>query len=671
MATSAAASPLCTRPVSACMSVSYEKHHTDPKRLSEWTKRKKFVSKCISRRGGDADLVSNLLTNGSGIQSSWLAFEKCKEYNHSEGLFALLGSQTAWTRKQRSINRPATKSGEPVVLRPADEVTTEKKQLTKQPRVVVTGVGVVTPIGDDADVFYNNLLEGVSGISEIEAFDCAQFPTKIAGDIKSFSPDGWVTPKISKRADKFTLYLLTAGKKALADAGITEEVLGKLDKRRCGVIVGSALGGMGIFQDGIEALRVSYKKINPFCIPFSTANIGSALLAMDLGWMGPNYTISSACATSNFCILNAAHHIITGESDVMLCGGSDAAVLPIGLGGFVACGALSKRNGEPTKASRPWDIVRLETTLGSSVLLEVLEETLELKNRDGFVIGDGAGALLLEDLEHAKRRGAKIYAEFLGGSYTCDAYHFTDPHPDGSGLALCIEKALAQSGVAKEDVNYVNAYGSSTPRGDLKEYRALIHCFGENPELRVNSTKSMTGHLLGASGAVEAIATVKRLIVLYNKKPMWLVAPISGLLSMSISLALCIEKALAQSGVAKEDVNYVNAYGSSTLRGDLQEYRALIHCFGENPELRVNSTKSMTGHLLGASGAVEAVATVKAIQTGWVHPNINLENPDEGMDMNVLVGIKKEPLDIKVALSNSFGFGGHNSSILFAPYKCI
>lgn len=548
MAASGLASPLCTWLVATCMSVSYEKDHP-PKRLSQWNRRKKLVSKCISR--GGADFVSNLLTNGSGIQtlmSSCLTFERCKEYNNSKGLFTLLESQTAWTRKQRRMNCAAAHSvsGKTVAVRPADEVTTKKKQLAKQRRVVVTGMGVVTPIGDNTDVFYNNLLEGVSGISEIETFDCAQFPTKIAGEIKSFSPDGWVSPKLSRRADKFTLYLLTAGKKALADAGITEEVIGKLDKSRCGVIVGSALGGMGTFQGGIEALRVSYKKMNPFCIPFATTNIGSAILAMELGWMGPNYSISTACATSNFCILNAAHHIITGESDVMLCGGSDAAVLPIGLGGFVACGALSQRNGEPTKASRPWDI-----------------------NRDGFVIGDGAGVLLLEDLEHAKRRGAKIYAEFLGGSFTSDAYHLTEPHPDGSGLVLCIEKALSQSGVAKEDVNYVNAYGCSSPTGDLKEYQALIRCFGKNPKLRVNSTKSMTGHLLGASGAVEA------------------------------------------------------------------------------------------------------VATVKAIQTGWVHPNINLENPDEDMDMNVLVGLKKEPLDIKVALSNSFGFGGHNSSILFAPYKCI
>nr|POE49810.1 3-oxoacyl-[acyl-carrier-protein] synthase ii, chloroplastic [Quercus suber] len=649
MVASDLASPLHTWLVAACMPVSFEKDHTQ-RRLSQWTKRKKFVSKCINR--GGAYFVSNKLTNGSGIQtliSSCLTFEPCNDFNNSKGQFTLLASPTAWTRKQRSMNRPAAHSGKTVVVRPADGVTTKNKQLTKQRRVVVTGMGVVTPIGDDTDVFYNNLLEGVSGISEIEAFDCAQFPTKIAGEIKSFSTDGWVSPKLSKRADKFTLYLLTAGKKALADAGITEEIIGKLDKRRCGVIIGSALGGMAIFQDAIEALRVSYKKMNPFCIPFTTTNIGSALLAMDLGWMGPIYSISSACATSNFCILNAAHHIITGESDVMLCGGSDAAVLPIGLGGFMACGSLSQRNGEPTKASRPWDI-----------------------NRDGFVIGDGAGVLLLEDLEHAKRRGAKIYAEFLGGSYTCDAYHLTEHHPDGSGLALCIEKALAQSGLAKEDVNYVNAYGSSTPRGDLKEYQTLIRCFGKNPENR-------DGFVIGDGAGVLLLEDLEHA----KRRGAKIYAEfLGGSYTCDAyhltehhpdgsGLALCIEKALAQSGLAKEDVNYVNAYGSSTPRGDLKEYQTLIRCFGKNPELRVNSTKSMTGHLLGASGAVEAIATVKAIQTGWVHPNINLENPDEGMDMNVLVGIKKEPLDIKVALSNSFGFGGHNSSILFAPYKCI
>ncbi|CAN4110009.1 unnamed protein product [Withania somnifera] len=372
------------------------------------------------------------------------------------------------------------------------EVTLKKKPSTKERRVVVTGMGVATPIGHDPHEFYDNLLQGVSGISEIEAFDCSQYPTRIAGEIKHFSTDGWIAPKLSKRMDKFMLYMLTAGKKALSDGGITEDMMDELDKRRCGVLIGSAMGGMKVFNDAIEALRVSYRKMNPFCVPFATTNMGSAMLAMDLGWMGPNYSISTACATSNFCILNAANHIIRGEADMMLCGGSDAAIIPIGLGGFVACRALSQRNADPARASRPWD-----------------------SNRDGFVMGEGAGVLLLEELEHAKQRGATIYAEFLGGSFTCDAYHMT-------------------------------------------------------------------------------------------------------------SLIL---------------------------------------------KLRVNSTKSMIGHLLGAAGAVEAVATIQAIRTGWVHPNINLENPDEVVDTNILVGPKKEQLDIKVALSNSFGFGGHNSSILFAPYK--
>uniref|UniRef100_Q9M4Z8 beta-ketoacyl-[acyl-carrier-protein] synthase I n=1 Tax=Glycine max TaxID=3847 RepID=Q9M4Z8_SOYBN len=430
-----------------------------------------------------------------------------------------------------------------VALQPTQGITTIKKPPTKQRRVVVTGLGVVTPLGHEPDIFYNNLLDGASGISEIETFDCADIPTRIAGEIKSFSTDGWVAPKLSKRMDKFMLYMLTAGKKALVDGGITDDVMDELYKDKRGVLIGSAMGGMKVFNDAIEALRISYKKMNPFCVPFATTHMGSAMLAMDLGWMGPNYSISTACATSNFCILNAANHIIRGEADVMLCGGSDAAIIPIGLGGFVACRALSQRNTDPTKASRPWDI-----------------------NRDGFVMGEGAGVLLLEELEHAKERGATILAEFLGGSFTCDAYDVTEPRPDGAGVILCIEKALAQSGVSKEDVNYINAHATSTPAGDLKEYQALMHCFGQNPELRVNLTKSMIGHLLGAAGGVEA------------------------------------------------------------------------------------------------------VATIQAIRTGWVHPNINLENPDNGVDAKVLVGSKKERLDVKAALSNSFGFGGHNSSIIFAPY---
>ncbi|XP_040381994.1 3-oxoacyl-[acyl-carrier-protein] synthase II, chloroplastic-like [Oryza brachyantha] len=460
------------------------------------------------------------------------------------GAMAMFGHR----RERRRIGarrRGAARSGMAmaVALQPQRK-TVEKKPDVKQRRVVVTGMGVVTPLGHDPDVFYNNLLDGVSGISEIERFDCSKFPTRIAGEIKSFSTDGWVAPKLAKRMDKFMLYLITAGKKALEHGGLTEELRNELDKTRCGVLIGSAMGGMKVFNDAIEALRVSYKKMNPFCVPFATTNMGSAILAMDLGWMGPNYSISTACATSNFCILNAANHIRRGEADVMLCGGSDAPLIPIGLGGFVACRALSQRNSDPTKASRPWDV-----------------------DRDGFVMGEGSGVLVLEELEHAKQRGAKIYAEFLGGSFTCDAYHMTEPHPEGRGITLCIEKALADSGVAREEINYVNAHATSTQSGDVKEYEAIVRCFGQNPQLRVNSTKSMTGHLIGAAGGIEA------------------------------------------------------------------------------------------------------VAAVQAIRTGWVHPNLNLENPEKTVDVGVLVGSKKERCEVNVALSNSFGFGGHNSSILFAPFK--
>ncbi|KAK1263103.1 hypothetical protein QJS04_geneDACA013558 [Acorus gramineus] len=568
MMTTSVASPLCTWLVAACMSVTCDKERslsfsggggaaTDGVRRMSRSMRRRRVAAMGGREASGGGLMSALYGSGiQGLMSSCLAFEPCKEYYSSiggsalfgggENLFAFFGSgfEDSRRRRRRPSNGATSGKAMAVAVQPAKEPTVKKKPRMEQRRVVVTGMGVVTPLGHDADVFYDNLLQGVSGISEIEAFDCAQFPTRIAGEIKSFSTDGWVAPKLSKRMDKFMLYLLTAGKKALADGGISEEVMRELDKTKCGVLIGSAMGGMKVFNDAIEALRVSYRKMNPFCVPFATTNMGSAMLAMDLGWMGANYSISTACATSNFCILNAANHIIRGEADVMLCGGSDAAIIPIGLAGFVACRALSQRNNDPTKASRPWD-----------------------SDRDGFVIGEGAGVLLLEELEHAKERGAKIYAEFLGGSFTCDAYHMTEPHPEGMGVALCIEKALTQSGVAREDVNYVNAHATSTMSGDLKEYQALIRCFGQNPELRVNSTKSMIGHLLGAAGGVEA------------------------------------------------------------------------------------------------------VATIQAIRTGWVHPNINLENPEDGVDTKVLVGPKKEKLNVKVGLSNSFGFGGHNSSILFAPYK--
>ncbi|GAB2291557.1 Protein TRANSPORT INHIBITOR RESPONSE 1 [Dionaea muscipula] len=561
MAAYTVAPPLCTWLVAACMSVGCERDQKGcsmpgSTRSKRWAR--KMRAGVAERLNVNAQMSKGFISSicGSSIQglmSSCLAFEPCNEFYSSRGqssypFFGDCGLSSFFgigSKPQKRVNRdlPSWKA-RAVAVEPAIEGATKQKPFTKERRVVVTGMGVATPLGDDPDVFYNNLLEGVSGISEIETFDCAGFPTRIAGEIKSFSTEGWVAPKLSRRMDKFMLYMLTAGKKALENGGITEDMMNEIDKSKCGVLIGSAMGGMRVFSDAIEALRVSYKKVNPFCVPFATTNMGSAVLAMDLGWMGPNYSISTACATSNFCILNAANHIIRGEADLMLCGGSDAAIIPIGLGGFVACRALSQRNNDPKKASRPWDI-----------------------NRDGFVMGEGAGVLLLEELEHALSRGANIYAEFLGGSFTCDAYHMTEPHPEGAGVILCVEKALADAGVPREDVNYINAHATSTPTGDLKEYEALVHCFGQNPELRVNSSKSMIGHLLGAAGAVEA------------------------------------------------------------------------------------------------------VATVQAIRTGWVHPNVNLENPDEGVDTRLLVGPRKERLDIKAALSNSFGFGGQNSSIIFAPYR--
>ncbi|XP_042422734.1 3-oxoacyl-[acyl-carrier-protein] synthase II, chloroplastic-like [Zingiber officinale] len=548
MAGAAVASPLCAWiAAAACLSSSSspatarsDQTRRGARRVGAGPRRSRCFPAAAIPSGG---------LRGSGIHSllrSYLAFEPCPDFYRSCGVdghgnrSSLIGPWKADVHRRRPRMSAASGKLITVALGSAKELVGNKNLR----RVVVTGMGVVTPLGHDPDIFYNNLLEGISGISEIEAFDCSSYPTRIAGEIKSFSTDGWVAPKLVKRMDNFMLYLLTAAKKALEDGGVTEEVMSQFEKTKCGVLIGSALGGMKIFNDALEALRVSYKKISPFSVPLATTNMGSAMLAIDLGWMGPNYSISTACATSNFCILNAANHIIRGEADVMLCGGSDAAIIPIGLGGFVACKALSQRNNDPQKASRPWDV-----------------------DRDGFVIGEGAGVLLLEELEHAKQRGAKIYAEFLGGSFTCDAYHVTEPHPEGRGIILCIENALSESGVCREDVNYVNAHATSTPFGDLKEYQVLSHCFGSNPELKVNSTKSMIGHLLGAAGAVEA------------------------------------------------------------------------------------------------------VAVVQAIRTGWVHPNINLDNPEESVDVDRLVSSRKERLDVKVALSNSFGFGGHNSAILLAPYK--
>jgi 3-oxoacyl-[acyl-carrier-protein] synthase II len=406
-------------------------------------------------------------------------------------------------------------------------------------------MGLVSCFGTDVDSFYEQLLAGKSGIVPIDEFPCADYPTRFAGVIRNFDVGDYMDKKQARRADPFIRYTMVAGKKALESAQLDAASLEKLDKNRSGVIIGSGMGGMGIFYDGVETiLTKGYKRLTPFFVPFIITNMGGALLAMDIGFRGPNFSISTACATSNNCIYTAAEQIFQGKADLMLCGGAEAPINPIGLAGFVAIKALSTRNEDPTKASRPWD-----------------------QGRDGFVMGEGSGVLVLEELEHALARGAPIYAEYLGGAINCDAYHMTDPREDGEVVALCMEEAIAAAGVPKEAVNYINAHGTSTTAGDLAEIAAIRRVFGEQAK-----------------------------------------------------------------------------------------------------EVKVNSTKSMIGHCLGAAGGLEAIATIQAIRTGMLHPTINQENPEPALgEIDVIPNVAK-PHRVRVALSNSFGFGGHNSTLVFAPY---
>ncbi len=412
-------------------------------------------------------------------------------------------------------------------------------------RIVVTGMGVVSCFGTDVDFFYNQLLAGKSGIVPIKEFPCDEYPTRFAGSVQGFETGDYIDKKQARRLDPFECYGIVAGKKALEMSGLVGESLEKLNKSRCGVLIGSGMGGMHVFSEGVETLVTKgFKRLTPFFVPFIITNMAGALLSMDIGFMGPNYSISTACATANNSIYSAAEHIRRGEADVMVCGGSEAPLTPIGLAGFVACKALSERNEAPEKASRPWD-----------------------KSRDGFVMGEGAGVLVLESLEHALARGATILAEYLGGGVSCDANHMTNPRLDGLGVSLCIENAIANAGIAKEEINYINAHATSTPAGDMCEVEGLRTVFGSHMK-----------------------------------------------------------------------------------------------------NIKMNGTKSMIGHGLGAAGGLEAIATIKGIMTGMLHPTINLDDPEEGVaDLDLVPNVAKAH-QIQVALSNSFGFGGHNASLLFAPF---
>lgn len=410
-------------------------------------------------------------------------------------------------------------------------------------RIVVTGMGIVSCLGHEVDPFYQNLLQGKSGITPITGFPCEEYPTRFAGEIKDFDVGDYIDKKQARRIDKFISYTIVSGKKALEKGQLTGEKLEQLDKERCGIVIGSGMGGMEVFVEGVQnLLEKGFRRVSPFFVPYIITNMGSGLLAKEVGFMGPNYSISTACATGNHSIIAAATHIQNDEADLMLCGGAEATILPIGLAGFCACKALSERNDEPTKASRPWD-----------------------KNRDGFVLGEGAGVLILESLDHALARGAPIYAEFLGGGSSCDAYHMTEPRADGRGVALCIKNALKNAQVSAEEVNYVNAHATSTPAGDMAEVNALK-------------------------------------LVLPNPS-----------------------------------------------------------------KVVMNGTKSLIGHSLGAAGGIEAIVTVKAVMENKVHPTLNLDDPEPGLDFHVPKTAEEH--SINVALSNSFGFGGHNATLVFRRFR--
>lgn len=416
-------------------------------------------------------------------------------------------------------------------------------------RTVITGLGVCSVHGNDVDVFYDSLLAGTSGITNIDRFDASKFSVQFGGQIKNFDAEGLIPGKSLRRYDDCIKYGIVAGKKALVAAGLGSEVnpeaYGELDKTRVGVLVGSGMGGLGVFEEGVKTLNdKGYKRMSPFFIPYAITNMAGALLAIDQGFMGPNYSISTACATANYAFVNSAQHIRRGEADVMVCGGTEAGIVPVGLGGFIACRALSSRNEDPSGASRPWDV-----------------------DRDGFVIGEGAGVVVMESLEHAQKRGANIICEFLGGSTNCDAHHMTDPRPDGLGVSTCLGKAI-------EDA-----------------------------------------------------------------------------------------------GIERDQVNYINAHATSTLVGDIAEVKAIKSVFTDMKHVKMNATKSMIGHCLGAAAGIEAIATIKAIETGMVHPTLNQHNLiDEVSDIDTVPNVKAAH-EVTAAVSNSFGFGGHNSAVVFAPFK--
>jgi 3-oxoacyl-[acyl-carrier-protein] synthase II len=410
-------------------------------------------------------------------------------------------------------------------------------------RVVVTGMGAITPVGLTKDEYWASLLAGKSGAAPIKSFDASDYDTKFACEVKGFDPLAFMDRKLAQRCDPFTQYALAASDMAIKDSGLNLE---QEDRNRIGVIVGSGIGGMWTYQRQHETVFETKgpHRISPFFIPMMISDIAPGRISMKYGLKGPNYATTSACATSSHAIGDAFILLQRGDADVMLTGGAEAAICPMGIGGFNAMKALSTRNDAPTKASRPFD-----------------------KNRDGFVMGEGSGILVLEELKHALKRGAHIYAELSGIGFTADAHHITEPAPGGEGAVRSMRAALADAGMKPEEIAYINTHGTSTPVGDKNETAAIKTVFGQHAK-----------------------------------------------------------------------------------------------------SIAVNSTKSMIGHLLGAAGAVEAVATVLSVYHNKVHPTINYETPDPECDLNYIPN-KAQDWDVPAALCNTFGFGGHNASILFRKYR--
>ncbi|MBP6386978.1 MAG: beta-ketoacyl-ACP synthase II [Pseudarcicella sp.] len=352
-------------------------------------------------------------------------------------------------------------------------------------RVVITGIGALTPIGNTAEEYWKGLVNGVSGSATITNFDPEKFRTRFACELKNFDINNYIPRQEARKMDQFTQFAVIASDEAIKDSGLDLE---KINKNKVGVIWGSGIGGLKTFEDEMIAFGRGdgTPKINPFFIPKMIADNSSGNISMRHGFRGPNYVTVSACSSANNALIDAFNYIRLGRVNICVSGGSEAAVTIASVGGFTAMRAMSERNDDPATASRPYD-----------------------KDRDGFVVGEGAGALILEEYEHAIARGAKIYAEMVGGGFSSDAYHITAPHPDGYGALLAMQDALDDAKMSPTEIDYINTHGTSTPLGDPQELKAIMNCFGEHAyDLNISSTKSMTGHLLGGAGAIEAIASI-------------------------------------------------------------------------------------------------------------------------------------------------------------------